>query len=118
MTEPKWSRENAMRNPETTVSLARDADAAVVDVTESGDGYVVRIEFPESLKVFEGHFPGNPIVPGVMLVEYGSGSSVKTRVLLEHLPEVVAYVPVDISRKHLQNTCRNLEQQRLRRANE
>ncbi len=42
---------------------------------------------------------------GVMLVEYGSGSSVKTRILLEHLPEVAAYVPVDISRKHLQHTC-------------
>jgi len=48
------------------------------------------------------------IGPGVMLVEYGSGSSVKTRVLLEHLAEVAAYVPVDISRKHLQHTCRNL----------
>jgi dimethylhistidine N-methyltransferase len=48
------------------------------------------------------------IGPGVMLVEYGSGSSVKTRILLEHLREVAAYVPVDISRKHLQYTCRNL----------
>jgi dimethylhistidine N-methyltransferase len=48
------------------------------------------------------------IGPGVMLVEYGSGSSVKTRILLEHLPGVAAYVPVDISRKHLQYTCRNL----------
>ncbi len=48
------------------------------------------------------------IGPGVMLVEYGSGSSVKTRILLEHLPEVAAYVPVDISRKHLQQTCRDL----------
>ncbi len=45
---------------------------------------------------------------GVMLVEYGSGSSVKTRILLDHLPEVAAYVPVDISRKHLQHTCLNL----------
>ncbi len=48
------------------------------------------------------------IGPGVMLVEYGSGSSVKTRILLEHLQEVAAYVPVDISREHLQHTCRNL----------
>jgi dimethylhistidine N-methyltransferase len=48
------------------------------------------------------------IGPGVMLVEYGSGSSVKTRVLLEHLHDVAAYVPVDISREHLQHTCRNL----------
>ncbi len=48
------------------------------------------------------------IGPGVMLIEYGSGSSVKTRILLDHLPAVNAYVPVDISRAHLQQTCRNL----------
>ena len=35
------------------------------------------------------------------LIEFGSGSSLKTRVLLEHLPELAAYVPVDISREHL-----------------
>jgi len=45
---------------------------------------------------------------GVMLIEYGSGSSVKTRILLDHLHSVAAYVPVDISRKHLQHSCRNL----------
>jgi dimethylhistidine N-methyltransferase len=35
------------------------------------------------------------------LVEFGSGSSVKVRILLESLPAVVAYTPVDISREHL-----------------
>src|SRR5690242_12933858 len=40
---------------------------------------------------------GAQIGPGVMLVEYGSGSSVKTRYLLDDLPDAVAYVPVDIS---------------------
>lgn len=35
------------------------------------------------------------------LIEFGSGSSVKTRVLLEHLSELAAYVPVDISDEHL-----------------
>ncbi len=43
-----------------------------------------------------------------MLVEYGSGSSVKTRILLDHLQAIDAYVPVDISRDHLQQTSRNL----------
>lgn len=37
----------------------------------------------------------------LMLVEPGSGSSLKTRLLLERLAEPVAYVPVDISREHL-----------------
>jgi L-histidine N-alpha-methyltransferase len=35
------------------------------------------------------------------LIEFGSGSSIKTRVLLEHLSELAAYVPVDISEEHL-----------------
>lgn len=44
----------------------------------------------------------------VMLVEYGSGSSVKTRLLLDHLQTPAAYVPVDISRDHLQRTADQL----------
>ncbi|MEW5988580.1 MAG: L-histidine N(alpha)-methyltransferase [Chloroflexota bacterium] len=38
---------------------------------------------------------------GCLLIEYGSGSSKKTRLLLDHLPEPVAYVAIDISREHL-----------------
>jgi dimethylhistidine N-methyltransferase len=45
---------------------------------------------------------------GVMLVEYGSGSSTKTRALLERLDDPVAYVPVDISREHLRRTAASL----------
>jgi dimethylhistidine N-methyltransferase len=51
---------------------------------------------------------GAQIGPGAMLVEYGSGSSVKTRYLLDDLPDAVAYVPVDISGEHLQRTAREL----------
>jgi len=42
---------------------------------------------------------------GVRLVEYGSGSSTKTRILLDHLDSPAAYVPVDISHEHLQATA-------------
>ena len=35
------------------------------------------------------------------LIEFGSGSSLKTRILLDHLDELAAYVPVDISEEHL-----------------
>ena len=35
------------------------------------------------------------------LIEFGSGSSLKTRVLLEHLDKLAVYVPVDISEEHL-----------------
>jgi dimethylhistidine N-methyltransferase len=51
---------------------------------------------------------GAQIGAGAMLVEYGSGSSVKTRYLLDGLPDPVAYVPVDISGDHLQQTSQEL----------
>ena len=43
-----------------------------------------------------------------MLVEYGSGSSLKTRILLDRLQNPVAYVPVDISGEHLKQTAGEL----------
>ena len=50
------------------------------------------------------------IGPGAMLMEFGSGSSVKTRVLLDHLHQPAAYVPIDISRRHLMQAARNLSE--------
>ncbi|MFC7380311.1 ergothioneine biosynthesis protein EgtB [Brevundimonas sp. GCM10030266] len=35
--------------------------------------------------------------PGAVLVEFGSGASEKTRIVLDTAPELAAYVPVDIS---------------------
>lgn len=46
--------------------------------------------------------------PGRQLVEFGSGSSVKTRLLLDALVGVSAYLPIDISGDHLESTCRQL----------
>lgn len=48
------------------------------------------------------------IGPGSLLVEYGSGSSRKTRILLDALPDLAGYVPVDISREHLFRTAADL----------
>lgn len=48
--------------------------------------------------------------PGCALVEYGSGSSVKTRLLLEAMRDLHAYVPIDISREHLDATARLLRE--------
>ncbi|MDH3621320.1 MAG: L-histidine N(alpha)-methyltransferase [Gammaproteobacteria bacterium] len=39
--------------------------------------------------------------PQASLIEFGSGSSLKTRMLLEHIDNLAAYVPVDISEEHL-----------------
>ena len=46
--------------------------------------------------------------PGCLLIEYGSGSSLKTRSLLRRLPRPTAYVPVDISAEHLHQTVADL----------
>ncbi|MFN7138303.1 MAG: L-histidine N(alpha)-methyltransferase [Limisphaerales bacterium] len=47
--------------------------------------------------------------PECLLVEFGSGNSSKTRLLLNHLRRPVAYVPIDISRPHLLNAAAVLE---------
>ena len=46
--------------------------------------------------------------PDCLLIEYGSGSSAKTRILLDRLPHLAGYVPVDISREHLHQTAESL----------
>jgi dimethylhistidine N-methyltransferase len=46
--------------------------------------------------------------PQCALIEYGSGSSVKSRLLIEALPDLAAYVPIDISRRHLDATASKL----------
>ncbi len=48
------------------------------------------------------------IGPRALLVEYGSGSSIKTRVLLAHLRDPAGYVPIDISRDHLRASAARL----------
>lgn len=47
--------------------------------------------------------------PEVSLIEFGSGSSLKIRILLDHLESPTAYVPVEISREHLLNSAHELE---------
>jgi dimethylhistidine N-methyltransferase len=46
--------------------------------------------------------------PQALLIEYGSGSGIKTRLLLDHLPAPAAYVPVDISGEQLAQSAEAL----------
>jgi dimethylhistidine N-methyltransferase len=46
--------------------------------------------------------------PRGLLVEYGSGSSAKTRLLFDHLRDPAAYVPIDVSSESLYRTARAL----------
>ncbi len=48
--------------------------------------------------------------PGVALIEPGSGASLKTRLLLDTVDDLAAYVPVDVSREHLIDVARSLLQ--------
>ncbi len=47
--------------------------------------------------------------PNVRLVEYGSGSGRKTRMLLRHMDHPVSYVPVEISPEALHQSVQQLE---------
>jgi len=46
--------------------------------------------------------------PRVLLIEFGSGDCAKTRTLLEHLRDLAAYVPLDISREQLLRTAEGI----------
>jgi dimethylhistidine N-methyltransferase len=75
-------------------------------ITELPEYYLTRTE----LAIMERHAPAMAALLGTdcLLVEYGSGSSVKTRLLLDHLKRPAAYIPVDISGAHLRAAARAL----------
>ncbi len=78
-------------------------------ITRLPEYYLTRAE----LEILQQHAPemASCLGSGVQLVEFGSGSSVKTRRLLDALCDPVAYVPVDISREQLLEAARGLLEQ-------
>jgi dimethylhistidine N-methyltransferase len=46
--------------------------------------------------------------PDCLVIEFGSGSSVKTRLLLDQLSEPAGYMPIDISGEHLDSVALGL----------
>src|SRR5262249_5460870 len=75
-------------------------------ICELKEYYPTRTE----LRILEqhGHDIARSIGDDALLVEFGSGSSMKTRLLLDPLPSLAAYVPVDISRSHLLNAAQSI----------
>jgi dimethylhistidine N-methyltransferase len=69
-------------------------------ICELEEYYPTRTE----LAIMQTHGPdmAECLGPQCLLVEYGSGSSRKTRILLDHLERPAAYVPIDISRSALE----------------
>ncbi|MDR3386092.1 MAG: L-histidine N(alpha)-methyltransferase [Rudaea sp.] len=64
-------------------------------ICEQPEYYLTRAE----LELMHAHVADMATVlgPDALLVEYGSGSAIKTRLLLGHLHRPVAYVPVEVS---------------------
>lgn len=75
-------------------------------ICQTDEYYLTRTE----LSIMQKHAGGMADLIGerCLLIEYGSGSSDKTRILLDHLKEPVGYVPVDISSKDLSSASAKL----------
>ena len=76
------------------------------EITRLEEYYPTRTE----MKIMEDNIEeiGALLGEGTVLVELGSGSSKKIRLLLENIPGLAAYIPVDISKEHLLNSVRIL----------
>lgn len=75
-------------------------------ICELPEYYLTRTE----LSIMQRHIDEivGSVGPQASLIEFGSGSSQKTRMLLEKLDRLAAYVPVDISRDHLLSAAESL----------
>lgn len=54
---------------------------------------------------------GSLLGEGTLLIELGSGSSTKIRLLLDHIPGLAGYVPIDISTEHLIQSSESLREE-------
>ena len=72
-------------------------------ITELPEYYPTRTE----IGILRDRLPeiGAHVPAGAALIEFGSGASVKTRVLLDGLDQLAAYVPIDISAQFLAETA-------------
>jgi len=69
------------------------------EITELDEYYPTRTE--RSILESSARSMAARLGPGCVLVEYGSGSSIKIRLLLDALESPAAYVPIDVSEEHL-----------------
>lgn len=83
-----------------------DGSALFEQITELEEYYLTRTE----LAIMERHAAemAGLLGPRCLLIEYGSGSSLKTRLLLDQLRDLGAYVPIDVSDEHLCRSARAL----------
>jgi len=77
------------------------------EITQLPEYYLTDTE----LEIMETHIDEMAGVIGekASLIEFGAGSGMKTRLLLEHLHSPAVYVPVDISEEHLLDNQRHIQ---------
>lgn len=78
------------------------------EITRTPEYYPTRTETALLLSLVE---ELSPLVPAdAALVEFGSGSATKTRILLDALPQLGLYIPIDISPEPLAESAKALRQ--------
>jgi 3-hydroxymyristoyl/3-hydroxydecanoyl-(acyl carrier protein) dehydratase len=86
--------------PVTSVIPHREPFLLVDSVTELRDGYVAAVRtFHPDEPFFAGHFPGQPVVPGVLLIE-GLAQTMAYYALFQKSASRVFLVGIDRARFH------------------
>ncbi len=78
-------------------------------ITQQPEYYLTRVEL--ALLQASGAEIAEAVGPHAHVVEYGSGSGRKTRILLEALDDPVAYTPIEISRSALLDSVERLDRE-------
>jgi dimethylhistidine N-methyltransferase len=75
-------------------------------ITQLDEYYLTRTEY----RIMRDHITemAELLGPRCLLVEYGSGSSMKTRMLLDNLYDPAGYIPIDVSSELLQESVKSL----------
>ncbi len=76
-------------------------------ICELEEYYPTRTE----MSILSGNMPEilDALGQSAILIEYGSGTSTKTRLLLDNLTDADSYVPIDISREHLISASEHIQ---------
>jgi dimethylhistidine N-methyltransferase len=103
---------SGLRRPNKSIpsKLLYDARGSELfeEICELDEYYLTRTE----LAIMEEHAPemAERLGPECLLIEYGSGSGLKTEYLLDHLEEPCGYVPIDISRHALEQSVVRMQE--------